>query len=398
MAKYRPSTGNQGRRERLGLVSKHWAVARVMAHPFTDIEPYGRREAIAPRRRSEPLVRQVPRLAALAALDTPARSVTQQQALEKLGLADDEFAQRIFARAGVQRRELVLDEAFLATNLQGRAARVEQELLDAAVRAVEELGIEPDRIGAVLTSSLYSLGCPSLAQRLVEHHELDPSTDKYHLTAVGCASAVPMFRLGAQIVHANPSRDVLIVAAESMSSILVPAREGDPRVKTVGSAIFGDGCAAGLLSSRRDAGGPAVLATSVHQIPDTLDAVELACDEHDSHLGLARELPQTAAEQLPGLVRRFLAAHRVEEPQIAHWMIHPGGRRIVEQARDALDLSDEEVAISWKTLAEHGNVGTPSIFYVLHSTIRERSPEAGELGLAVTIGPGVTVGLMLLEF
>jgi alkylresorcinol/alkylpyrone synthase len=70
----------------------------------------------------------------------------------------------------------------------------------------------------------------------------------------------------------------------------------------------------------------------------------------------------------------------------------------VEQARDALDLSDEDVAISWNALAEHGNVGTPSIFYVLNSTIEERRPARGEHGLAVMIGPGVSVGLMLLQF
>jgi predicted naringenin-chalcone synthase len=398
MAKYRPETGNSGRREPLGLVSTNWAIAREMPHPFTDIEPYERRDPIAPRRGSLPAVRHVPRLAGLAALDTPARSVTQQQALERLGLADDEFAKGIFSRSGVKRREMVLDDAFLAENLQGRTARVEQELLAASVRAVDELGIEPDRIGAILTASLYSLGCPSLAHRLIEHYGFGPDTDKYHLTALGCASAVPLLRLGGQIAHANPSREVLIVAAESMSSILVPAREGDPRVKTIGSAIFGDGCAAALLSSRRDARGPAVLATSVHQIPGTLDAVELTSDERDSYLGLARELPETGAEQLPGLVQRFLAANHVEERQIAHWMLHPGGRRIVEQARDALALGDDDVAISWQVLAEHGNVGTPSIFYVIDSTIRERRPQPGELGLTVTIGPGVTIGLMLLGF
>ena len=47
-------------------------------------------------------------------------------------------------------------------------------------------------------------------------------------------------------------------------------------------------------------------------------------------------------------------------------------------------------------LAAHGNVGTPSIFYVLDETIRRRSPSPGSRGLMVTIGPGVTVGLMLL--
>jgi predicted naringenin-chalcone synthase len=369
-----------------------------MARPLTDTEPHERHEPAARRRSSVAPVRHVPKLAGLAVLDTPDRSTTQREALERLRLDDDEFAQGIFARSGVQRRELILDETFLASTLRGRTARVEQELFSQAVRAVDQLEIEPDRIGAVLTSSLYSLGCPSLAHRLIEHYRLDPDIDKYHLTAVGCASAVPLFRLGGQIVHANPSREVLIVAAESMSSILVPSRDGDPRVKTVGSAIFGDGCATALLSERRDAKGPAVLATSVHQVAGTLDAVELAFDEHDSHLGLARELPEIAAEQLSVLVERFLAANHVQRREIAHWILHPGGRRIVEQARDALGLDDDEVAISWQVLAEHGNVGTPSIFYVIDSTIRERHPQPGELGLVVTIGPGVTVGLMLLGF
>ena len=64
--------------------------------------------------------------------------------------------------------------------------------------------------------------------------------------------------------------------------------------------------------------------------------------------------------------------------------------------QSALELSDEDVATSWSALAEHGNVGTPSIFYVLKDAIERDEPQPGERGLMVTIGPGVTVGLMLL--
>ena len=356
---------------------------------------------IAPRTRTEtwaaPFDARLPRISGLAVLD-PASETTQDEALERLGLAGDEFAEGIFDRSGIATRALELDDDFLASSLQGRTARVEQALLDQAVEAVDRMELDRATIGTVITSSLYSLGCPSIAHRLIEHYGLDAATDKYHVTAVGCASAVPLMRLGSQILHANPSRDVLLVAAESMSSILTPSREGDPRVKTVGSAIFGDGCAAALLSSRRDAQGPTVLATSVHQVPGTLDAVLLTCDEHDSHLDLARGLPQIAGEQLSGLVDEFLAASHLGRQHVDHWMLHPGGRRILEEGSRALGLDEEDVAISWQALAAHGNVGTPSIFYVIDSTIRERGPEAGELGLAVTIGPGVTLGLMLLRF
>jgi predicted naringenin-chalcone synthase len=339
----------------------------------------------------------VPTLAGLAVLD-PRTPATQREVLDRLGLADDEFAERVFSRSGVERRSLNLDEAFLASSVEERTAAVEQELLDQAVTALERLDVGLDTVGTVLTSSLYSLGCPSLAHRLVERCGLDPATDKYHVTAVGCASAVPLFRLAGQILRADPSREVLVVAAENMSSLQAPAREDNPRVKSVGAAIFGDGCAAALLSERGEATGPAILATAVHQVPGTLDAVEITCDEQGSYLGLAPELPRIAGEQLAGIAAEFLAANNVRKEQIAHWMLHPGGRRIVEEARDALALDDEDVAVSWRALADHGNVGTPSVFYVMDATIRERGPEAGELGLAVTIGPGVTVGLMLVAF
>ncbi|MDR2320719.1 MAG: type III polyketide synthase, partial [Microbacterium sp.] len=73
----------------------------------------------------------------------------------------------------------------------------------------------------------------------------------------------------------------------------------------------------------------------------------------------------------------FLARHGLERESISHWMVHPGGRRIVEGARDALELSDEDLATSWQSLADHGNVGTPSIFYVLDATCRARTPAPG---------------------
>ena len=88
--------------------------------------------------------------------------------------------------------------------------------------------------------------------------------------------------------------------------------------------------------------------------------------------------------------------NHLQRAEIDHWIVHPGGRRIIENVQLALELSDEDTAVSWDALANHGNVGTPSILYVLADTIEQRQPEPGERGLMVTIGPGVTVGLMLL--
>lgn len=346
---------------------------------------------------AEPRAEALPRLAGIGTAE-PEVTLDQHQMLELLGLTDDEFAQRIFARCGVQRRHMHLTAELLGKTLQARTQEVEDYLMDVAVESVEKLRVDPQEIGTVVTATLYSLGCPPLASRLIEHFEMDPSTDKYHLVGVGCASAVPLIRLAEGALRCEPQKSCLIVGAESMSGLLVGASKEDERSKTVGSAIFGDGCGAMLLDAASEGAGPRILASQVHQVPDSLGAVCMQLAPQDSYLHLIRELPDVAGEQVGGLVERFLAACGMTGHMIDHWMIHPGGRRIIECAQQALGLPDEEVAISYQTLAERGNVGTPSIFYVIEQTILQRRPRPGEHGLAVTIGPGVSVGLMLLRW
>lgn len=352
----------------------------------------------------EDLPSGLPRIGRIALAD-PQTSFTQEDVLGLLGLSDDEFAQRIFSRCGVNRRNLTLTDEFLATTVQGRTPAIEEHLFGYAVQAIDELEIDPSEIGVVVSATLYSLGGPTIAHRLVDHYEMDPATDKYHVVGVGCASAVPLVRLASQTLAGQAGgvrTKALVVAAESMTGILMGARLDDERSKTVGSSIFGDGCAAAVIeldeASTRPAGGPVVLASKVHQIGGTLGAVRMQLTPEDSYLHLIRELPDVAGEGLRELVDEFLGEHGLEREAIDHWFLHPGGRRIIESLQEALELSHEDARDSYDVLAEHGNMGTPSIFYVMRHALDRREPRPGERGLMVTVGPGVTVGLMLMQW
>lgn len=338
-----------------------------------------------------------PRIAGLRTVDAGPRH-SQEEVLALLGMQDDEFAQRIFARCGVRRRRLNLAPEMRADTLQGRTGLIEEELFAHACTALERLQVDPREIGVVVSATLYSLGGPTLAHRLADRFGMAPDTDKYHLVGVGCASAVPLMRLAGQSLRERPGQVGLVVAAESMAGILMGARAQDPRAKVVGSAIFGDGCAAALLRAEPGAPGPEIVRSKVHQIAGTLGAVSLEVAPQDSYLHLDRQLPDLAAADLGALADDFLGEAGWDRAEVDHWIVHPGGRRIIDCVRAALGLCEDEVAISREVLAEHGNMGTPSIFYVLQRTIERRRPGVGERGLMVTVGPGVTVGLMLLQW
>lgn len=333
------------------------------------------------------------------AVATPSTSFTQAEVQEHLGLASDEFATGIFGRTGVATRRLELSEETVGSTLQARTATTEDQLMRLAVEAVDQLAVDPRQIGTVVTGSYYSLGGPTLAHRLVDQYGLDPATDKYHVVGVGCASAVPLFRLATACLRDRPECKALVVAAESITGFLTAAQPGDERVKTIGSALFGDGCAAALLDDEgRPGSGPAIVASAVHQVPETLDHVRFRVTGDDSYLDISRELPVVAESSAPALVGSFLGDQGLSFADIDHWLIHPGGRGIVEALQRALRLSDEQLGPSVGVLADFGNVGTPASLFVLARALEERRPAAGDRALMITIGPGVTVGLMLLAW
>jgi alkylresorcinol/alkylpyrone synthase len=337
-----------------------------------------------------------PQISSLALADDGPR-LSQHSVLATLGLADDEFAQRIFASCGVHSRSLDLTGSSLP--FSDRAAAASARLLTLAERAIDRLpggAASLQGLDTIITSSLCSLDVPALAHILADRYDLPPDIDKYHLTGIGCASTVPLIRLASRIIDEDGA--ALVIAVDDMSSLLSSARASDPRSKIVGCALFGDGGAAAIIDRRAGAAGPAAVATAIYQLPGTLSAVYMELGDSDSYLNLSRDLPAIAVGKLGALVDNFLEAAGLQRDDVRHWLIHPGGRRILEYAQAELALSDQDVEVSYKVLAEHGNVGTPSSFYVLDEGIRQRAPAVGEYGLAITIGPGIVIGLMLLAF
>ena len=333
------------------------------------------------------------------AVSHPPLSFTQEEMLGLLGLRGDEFAESVFARSGVRSRRLFVSEDTLRSSLQARAAATDEHVLELALGALGGLDFDPGEIGVLVTAGYWSLGGPTLGQRLTEELGLGGSTDRYHLTGVGCASAVPLLRLAGQALRERPGERALVIGAERVSGFMTRVRPGDPRTKVVGFALFADGCGAALLDLGDGApAGPEIVASAVHHVPETLDQVRFAVSEDDSYMQLGRELPATVEAGLPGLVDEFLESSGLDASRIDHWLMHPGGRGILEAARRALSLSDEHVAPSRSVLAEFGNTGTASSFFVLRETERMRGPRPGELGLMASVGPGVTVGLMLLSW
>jgi alkylresorcinol/alkylpyrone synthase len=96
-------------------------------------------------------------------------------------------------------------------------------------------------------------------------------------------------------------------------------------------------------------------------------------------------------------VMGFLASHDLEIGDVGAWVSHPGGPKVIEAITATLGLPDDALELTWRSLAEVGNLSSASVLHVLRDTMAKRPP-AGSPGVLMAMGPGFCSELVLLRW
>ena len=130
---------------------------------------------------------------------------------------------------------------------------------------------------------------------------------------------------------------------------------------------------------------------------DTEDGIKLEITDNGITCKLSKNLPKYINKGICYIVDTFLEKHKLIRADIRFWVIHPGGRRIIEEIQKALGISEEDTKDSWDILKNYGNMLSPSIMFVLEKVMmREKIP--GKYGLAISFSPGVGTECLLLQY
>jgi alkylresorcinol/alkylpyrone synthase len=96
-------------------------------------------------------------------------------------------------------------------------------------------------------------------------------------------------------------------------------------------------------------------------------------------------------------VTSFLASHGLTVGEVGAWVSHPGGPKVIEAITATLGLTDDALELTWRSLAEVGNLSSASVLHVLRDTMAKRPP-AGSPGVLMAMGPGFCSELVLLRW
>lgn len=317
---------------------------------------------------------------------------------------------RIHTATGVQHRHLALRlEEYERLGGFGDAndtfIRVGLDLAEAAIRgALDDVGLKPEDVDIVMSTTVTGVAAPSVEARLVPRLGLRPDVRRLPVFGLGCvAGAAGIARMHDYLVG-HPD-DVAVLLSLELCSLTVQ-RDDVSMANVVASGLFGDGAAAVVMVGERRAealgiSGPRVLASRSRMYPGTERTMGWDIGGSGFRIVLSAGVADVITQNLGDDVEAFLKEYDLVTSDIAAWVAHPGGPKVLQAMEEVLDLHDGELDVTWRSLAAIGNLSSASVLHVLADTLAGRGvepPAAGAPGVLLAMGPGFCAELVLLRW
>jgi predicted naringenin-chalcone synthase len=160
------------------------------------------------------------------------------------------------------------------------------------------------------------------------------------------------------------------------------------------NTLFGDGAAAAVLWKKRR--GYELVASASRYAPEKREFIRYV--HKDGHLlnQLSIKLPEMVRKAAADVVADVLAPRSLTPGDIKHWALHSGGEKIINAVRDELGLSEEQVRATRSVLSEHGNMSSPTVWFVLRE-LEKQGVAPGEWCIMVAFGAGFSAHAFLLR-
>ena len=302
---------------------------------------------------------------------------------------------RLQGALGIQGRYLALpmrDYYPLDSFAKGNDAwlRVAPELAEAASRkALERAGLEPCDIDHVFFVTVTGIATPTIDVALSNRLGMRRDLKRTPIFGLGCGAGAAGLARTADYVRGFSRDTALLISVELCSLTL--QRDDLSAANIIASGLFGDGAAAVVVSGgdRVEGATPRVLATRSILYPDTQRIIGWDVVDGGFKIVLSPHLTDLVRKNIAREVDDFLAASQLKRADISHWIAHTGGPKVLRILEEQLQLPDDALARSWRSLKNTGNLSSASVLFMLEDILGSDDREAGRLRRHDRDGPGL---------
>lgn len=337
----------------------------------------------------------------------PPDSYSQRELIDEFRITDKGI-RSLFFNSAIDRRNLVLPprgpDGTRRVETQGdllHKNRVSGLAIGAAAvkSCLARAGASLDDVAYLCCVSSTGFMAPGFSAYLIKELGLSCSCSRLDIVGMGCNAGLNALNPVVGWAKTNPGKLALMVCIEVCSAAYV--FDGTKRTAVVNS-LFGDGAAAVAVGAGLPvpAVGPTVLKFSSLIIPEAIDAMRYDWDDDQGKFSfyIDPEVPYVVGAYARLALDRLLADTGLRRSGIRHWLMHSGGKKVIDAVRVSLGLTRYDVRHTTSVLREHGNLSSGSFLFSCDRLLKEGLAESGDHGVMMTMGPGSTIEMALLRW
>lgn len=269
-----------------------------------------------------------------------------------------------------------------------------------SVKAVEKCiadKIDKNEITHLITVSCTGMSAPGLDLQIMEIMDLPGNIFRTSVNFMGCYAAVHGMKL-ADIFCKNDQHAKVLVVCTELCTLHFQKKTTPDNIAS--GLLFGDGAAAILVTHDDHKLDGLTIRNFYSQVGfDGKEHMSWQLSLSGFLMKLSGYVPDLIEQDFNRLLQNALKNAQLNEKDISHWCLHPGGKRILAAIEKCTTISRDDLRFSYRVLNDYGNMSSPTILFVLKEIMNsledKREKKANIFGAA--FGPGLTMETFILS-
>lgn len=307
-------------------------------------------------------------------------------------------AKRILRNSGVATRRscLTMREIFTRCPLTESCRRYKRHATTLGTQLLRETldgaGLRPRDVDILVTTSCTGFMIPSVDAHMANSLGMRADLIRLPVTQMGCAAGASALMYASEMLRARPGGVAAIVNIELPTNTIQLDDYATDNI--VASALFSDGLACTLVRNGGEPGLASIDSWATHQVTDSLDLIGYHLTSGGFLMNLDPALPDVIAEHFERATDSLLGRQGLTLKDVSHFVIHPGGVRILDRIESILGRHGGSARLSRDTMRDHGNMSSTTVVVILERLLAT-DPAPGR-ALLMSFGPGFGAHQLLL--